>query len=36
MTNQRDRDATTFLMAHVEYWEDPMLPEVLSEVLTSA
>ncbi len=36
VTNQRDRDATTFLMAHVEYWEDPMLPEVLSEVLTSA
>ena len=36
VTNQRDKAATTLLMAHVEYWEDPMLPQVLSEVLTSA
>jgi hypothetical protein len=36
VTNRRDGDATTFLMAHVEYWEDPMLPRVLSEVLTAA
>jgi len=36
VTNRRDGDATTFLMAHVEYWEDPMLPQVLSEVLTAA
>ena len=35
VTNQRDGHATTLLMAHVEYWENPMLPQVLSEVLTS-
>jgi hypothetical protein len=31
--NRRDRDATTLLMSHVEYWENAMLPEVLSEAL---
>jgi hypothetical protein len=36
VTNHRDGHATTLLMAHVEYWENPMLPQVLSEVLTSA
>jgi hypothetical protein len=34
--NRRDRDARTLLMAHVEYWENALLPEVLSEALTSA
>jgi hypothetical protein len=32
--NRRDRHATTLLMSHVEYWENAMLPEVLSEALT--
>jgi hypothetical protein len=36
VTNERDRDATTLLMAHVEYWEDPLLPRVLAETLTTA
>jgi hypothetical protein len=31
--NRRDRDAATLLMAHVEYWENGLLPEVLSEAL---
>jgi hypothetical protein len=34
--NRRDRDATTLLMSHVEYWENAMLPNVLSEALTTA
>jgi hypothetical protein len=34
--NRKDEDATTLLMAHVEYWENPLLPRVLSEVLTAA
>jgi hypothetical protein len=34
--NRRDRDATTLLMSHVEYWENALLPEVLSEALTAA
>jgi hypothetical protein len=33
--NRRDRDATTLLMSHVEYWENALLPEVLAEVLTT-
>jgi hypothetical protein len=33
--NRRDRDATTLLMAHVEYWENALLPEVLGEALTA-
>ncbi len=33
--NLRDREATTLLMAHVEYWENGLLPEVLSKVLTA-
>jgi hypothetical protein len=36
VTNRVDRDATTLLMAHVEYWEDGLLPEVLAEALTAA
>jgi hypothetical protein len=31
--NRRDREATTLLMAHVEYWENGLLPEVLGEAL---
>ncbi|MGH7579293.1 MAG: hypothetical protein ACREM9_03920 [Gemmatimonadales bacterium] len=34
--NRRDRDATTLLMSHVEYWENALLPEVLGEALTAA
>lgn len=34
VTNRLDRDATTLLMAHVEYWEDGLLPEVLADALT--
>jgi hypothetical protein len=34
--NLRDREATTLLMAHVEYWENGLLPEVLSKALTAA
>jgi hypothetical protein len=34
--NRKDADATTLLMAHVEYWENPTLPHVLAEVLTTA
>jgi hypothetical protein len=34
--NLRDREATTLLMAHVEYWENGLLPEVLSRALTAA
>ncbi len=34
--NRADRHATTLLMSHVEYWENALLPEVLSEALTSA
>jgi hypothetical protein len=34
VSNRRDRDATTLLMSHVEYWENGLLPEVLSEALT--
>ncbi len=34
--NRMDQNATTLLMAHVEYWENEMLPQVLSEALTSA
>jgi hypothetical protein len=34
--NRKDEDATTLLMAHVEYWENALLPGVLSEVLTTA
>ena len=33
--NLRDREATTLLMAHVEYWENGLLPEVLSKTLTA-
>jgi len=33
--NLRDREATTLLMAHVEYWENGLLPEVLSKALTA-
>jgi hypothetical protein len=33
--NLRDRDATTLLMAHVEYWENGLLPRVLSKALTA-
>ena len=33
--NLRDREATTLLMAHVEYWENGLLPEVLSKALTT-
>jgi hypothetical protein len=36
VTNLRDREATTLLMSHVEYWENGLLPEVLSKVLTAA
>jgi hypothetical protein len=36
VTNEKDPDATTLLMAHVEYWEDALLPRVLAETLTSA
>ena len=31
--NRRDPEATTLLMAHVEYWENTLLPEVLGEAL---
>jgi hypothetical protein len=34
--NLRDREATTLLMAHVEYWDNGLLPEVLSKALTAA
>jgi hypothetical protein len=33
--NLCDREATTLLMAHVEYWENGLLPEVLSKALTA-
>lgn len=36
VTNLRDREATTLLMSHVEYWETGLLPQVLSEALTAA
>jgi hypothetical protein len=36
VTNEKDPDATTLLMAHVEYWEDALLPQILSETLTAA
>jgi hypothetical protein len=34
--NRKDPDASTLLMAHVEYWENPILPHVLAEALTTA
>lgn len=34
--NRRDRDATTLLISHTEYWENTLLPEVLSEALITA
>jgi hypothetical protein len=36
VNNLRDREATTLLMSHVEYWENGLLPEVLSKALTAA
>ena len=33
--NRKDADATTLLMSHVEYWENALLPQVLSEALTA-
>ena len=36
VTNLEDREATTLLMAHGEYWENGLLPEVLSEALVAA
>ncbi len=34
--NLRDREASTLLVSHVEYWENALLPGVLSEALVSA
>ena len=31
--NLRDRDASTLLVSHVEYWENALLPRVLAEAL---
>jgi hypothetical protein len=36
VTNLEDREATTLMMAHGEYWENGLLPEVLSEALVAA
>ena len=36
VVNLKDPEATTLLMAHVEYWEDGLLPQVLGEALVSA
>ena len=33
--NRKDEDATTLLVSHVEYWENALLPRVLSEALTA-
>lgn len=34
--NERDTQATTFLAAHVEYWENPLLFKILHEKLTTS
>jgi hypothetical protein len=36
VTNLRDREATTLLVSHVEYWENGLLPELLGKTILSS